>query len=179
MLNNGYNNWLGTACLSGVPVCVCVCLCVCVLCVSLSMCMCACWFLNDCSHELSLHACRVVTHCMFQHASLHCYSPFACLCSPFNRFLVNDQQSVTDILSNCCDIPDEGGGEAKLHRQIWKSVSQFLWCSSNQASHPAMHAMAAVPPLIDDFFCRPSCLWSFNKVCFYSQKAGWAHCSDS
>lgn len=55
MLNNGYNNWLGTACLRGISVCVYVC-------VWLSICMCACWFLNDCTRELSLRACRLLRH---------------------------------------------------------------------------------------------------------------------
>lgn len=132
MLSNGYNNWLGTACLRGVPMCVLL---------WQSICMCACRFINDCTCELMLCACRVVCHSL--HVSPH---PLVfvqcniciCLCSSLYRFFVSDQQSAADIFSGCCDWRGrkrhEGIAPANLEKHESFSVMLF------QPSLPPRHA---------------------------------------
>lgn len=81
-------------------------------------------------------------------------------------FIINYQRLICSLTAVTFLMREEDI-RGNCTQQIWKSMSHFLWCFSNQASHHATYTMAAFQPLIDDFsYCRPSCLWSFNKFVF-------------
>lgn len=174
MLSNGYNNWLGTACLRGVPMCVLL---------WQSICMCACRFINDCTCEFILCACRVACHSL--HVSpnplvfVQCNICF-CLCSSSYQFFVSDQQSAADIFFRLLWLMRE--------KETWRNSTDksgkawVIFCDAFPTKPPTTPRMPWQPLhlLINDFcYCRPSCLWSFNKVCFYFQRTGGTHSSDS
>lgn len=125
------------------------------------------------SHEISFLACTSIVFpsnaCLSMPAAA-----FACVCVHFLLwlFLAERQSAAADIfLWLTFQMREEERGR-ELRRQIWKSMSPFLWCTSKSAAHHATHA-TAVAPLIDGFsYCRPLCVWSFNKVCFYTQRTG-------
>lgn len=61
-------------------------------------------------------------------------------------------------------------GPANLENPEWFSVMRL------QPSRTLPHMPQQFSCLIDGCSnCRPFCLWSFNKVCFHTQRTGWMH----
>lgn len=128
------------------------------------------------SHEISFLACMSIVFpsnaCLSMPAAA-----LACVCVHFfaptvSRWATISRRRHFSPADVTFQMREEETGR-ELRRQIWKSMSRFLWCASKSAAHHATHAMA-VAPLIDGFsYCRPLCVWSFNKVCFYTQRPGW------
>lgn len=105
--------------------------------------------LTECSLACFLSALEFNWACVaaYHAIKLQCHRPCACSASTFAICLCSVsilclrlKNNAPDIFFDCSDIPGAGGGgRREVHQQIWRSMSHFLWCSSNQTSHCVTH----------------------------------------